>query len=402
MNRSRVAQGRADVDQDPHLLGRRGVVVSYRTLNRYATTELDFGRRQATVPVADCEPGAEVQIDFGRLGMLTDAADGRRRVVHGLIFTAVYSRHMFVWPTYRQTLADVIAGFEAAWEFFGGVFAVVIPDNMKAIVYLLMPPSPGSTTPSGSTPSPVGSQSIPPGSAARGQPRVERMVSVRAVEFLCRRIFSRLDDCRGRAEDMVSRPPGSVSTAPPAAPGRGLRRRRNTPAQAGTEAVFDIPSWTHPKVAPDRHVQVAKALYSVPGELVGKRIAAGAERRFGETVLAPEVVKVHPVVAPGRRHTDPADLPSEVSVYAMRDHNALQRKAAAHGAHVGTYAAAVLEHPLPWTKMRQVYRLLGMVRRHGADAVKDQAVVPWTPKSSTSGSSWPDFRSWWARESGNL
>ena len=116
------------------LLGRRGVVVSYRTLNRYATTELDFGRRQGTVPVADCEPGAEVQVDFGRLGILTDAIDGRRRVVHGLIFTAVYSRHMFVWPTYRQTLADVIAGFEAAWEFFGGVFSVVIPDNMKAIV----------------------------------------------------------------------------------------------------------------------------------------------------------------------------------------------------------------------------------------------------------------------------
>ena len=115
------------------LLGRRGVVVSYRTLHRYATTELGFGQRQATVRVADGEPGSELQVDFG-LGMLTDASDGRRRVVHGLIFTAVYSRHMFVWPTYRQTLGDVIAGFEAAWRFFGGVFAVVIPDNMKAIV----------------------------------------------------------------------------------------------------------------------------------------------------------------------------------------------------------------------------------------------------------------------------
>ena len=38
------------------LLGRRGVVVSYRTLNRYATTELGFGRRQATVPVALASP----------------------------------------------------------------------------------------------------------------------------------------------------------------------------------------------------------------------------------------------------------------------------------------------------------------------------------------------------------
>ncbi len=30
------------------LLGRRGVVVSYRTLHRYATTELGFGQRQTT------------------------------------------------------------------------------------------------------------------------------------------------------------------------------------------------------------------------------------------------------------------------------------------------------------------------------------------------------------------
>jgi hypothetical protein len=87
------------------LLGRGGVVVSDRTLHRYATTELGFGQRQTTVRVADGEPGAEVQVDFGRLGLLTDAEDGRWRVVHGLIFTAVYSRHMFVWPTYRQTLS---------------------------------------------------------------------------------------------------------------------------------------------------------------------------------------------------------------------------------------------------------------------------------------------------------
>lgn len=81
------------------LLGRRGVVVPYRALHRYATTELNFGRRQATVPVADCEPGAEVQVDFGRLGMLTDAVDGLRRVVHGLIFTAVYTNSSKASPT---------------------------------------------------------------------------------------------------------------------------------------------------------------------------------------------------------------------------------------------------------------------------------------------------------------
>jgi hypothetical protein len=109
----------------------------------------------------------------------------------------------------------------------------------------------------------------------------------------------------------------------------------------------------------------------VPGELIGKRIQARADAHSVKLYWRGELIKVHPVMAPGRRHTDPADLPAEVSIYAMRDLNALQRKAAAHGTHIGTYAAAVLEHPLPWTKMRQVYRLLGLVRRHGADAVDD-------------------------------
>ena len=45
-----------------------------------------------------------------------------------------YSRHMFVWLSFTQTLAAVIAGCEAAWGFFGGVFKVLIPDNASAIV----------------------------------------------------------------------------------------------------------------------------------------------------------------------------------------------------------------------------------------------------------------------------
>ena len=122
------------------LLGRRGVVVSYRTLHRYVTTELGFGQRRATVPVVDGEPGSEVQVDFGRLGLIPDPVRGSNRVVHGLIFTAVYSRHTFVYPTHEQTLAEVIAGFEAAWAFFGGVFAVVIPDYVaRHIIRFLCP-----------------------------------------------------------------------------------------------------------------------------------------------------------------------------------------------------------------------------------------------------------------------
>ena len=45
-----------------------------------------------------------------------------------------YSRHMFVWLSFTQTLVAFIAGCEAAWVFFGGVFRVLVPDNAAAIV----------------------------------------------------------------------------------------------------------------------------------------------------------------------------------------------------------------------------------------------------------------------------
>jgi transposase len=355
------------------LLGRRGVVVSYRTLHRYATTELDFGRRQATVPVADCEPGAEVQVDFGRLGLLTEQIDGRRRVVHGLIFTAVYSRHVFVWPTYRQTLHDVIAGFEAAWAFFGGVFAVVIPDNMKAIVAAADATEPRLNDAFREYAQARGFAVDPARvRSPRDKPRVERMVTYVRSNFFAGEHFRDLGDCRERAEQWCSQIAGTRIHGTTRMRPAEVFSAEEAPALApAPDEVFDIPTWTHPKVAPDRHVQIAKALYSVPGELIGKRIDARADTHSVKLYWRGELIKVHPVMAPGRRHTDPADLPAEVSIYAMRDLNALQRKAAAHGDNVGTYAAAVLKHPLPWTKMRQVYRLLGLVRRHGAEAVDD-------------------------------
>ena len=112
-----------------------GVVVPYRTFHRYCVAELGYRPgRATTVRVDDPEPGSEVQIDFGKMGLLFDAATARRRFVYALIFTAAYSRHLFVFLTFSQTLASVIEGCEAAWAFFGGVFKVVIPDNMKAIV----------------------------------------------------------------------------------------------------------------------------------------------------------------------------------------------------------------------------------------------------------------------------
>src|SRR5205823_13993351 len=82
--------------------------------------------------------------------------------------------------------------------------------------------------------------------------------------------------------------------------------------------------------------------------------------------------KAHPRQQPGRRMTDPADLPADKATYAMRDIGSLAGAARRHGDAIGVYAGRLLDTDLPWTKMRQVYRLLGLVRRYGPGPV-DQA-----------------------------
>jgi hypothetical protein len=52
----------------------------------------------------------------------------------------------------------------------------------------------------------------------------------------------------------------------------------------------------------------------------------------------------------------------------MRDLDRLVAAARRHGADVGIYAERLLDDKLPWTRMRAVYRLLGLARRYGDQA----------------------------------
>jgi hypothetical protein len=115
---------------------------------------------------------------------------------------------------------------------------------------------------------------------------------------------------------------------------------------------------------------VDKAIYSVPHHLVGKTLRARRDSTTVKMYLKGELVKVHARKPPGGKSTDPADMPSGKEIYATRDVERLGRMAADHGEAIGVFAAAILDTPLPWTKMRQVYRLLGLVKKWGPERVE--------------------------------
>jgi transposase len=352
------------------LLQRRGIVVPYRTLHRFCVERCGFGKTATTVRVADGEPGMECQLDFGYLGMLADPVSGRRRKVHALIFTAGYSRHMFVWLSFTQTLAAFIAGCEAAWVFFGGVFKVIIPDNASAIVAAADAVNPrftagwldyawhcGFATDAARVRSP------------KDKPKVERAVQYVRGNFFAGEQFTGLADAQARAEAWCRtvagmRIHGTIQARPAevfAAQEAGLLLPLSLP--------YDVPVFTRVKVHRDFHVEIGRALYSAPRDYLGCHLDARADSALVKLFHHGQLVKTHPRQQPGRRVTDPADLPAEKTAYALRDVASLAAAARRHGDAVGVYADRLLDTDLPWTKMRQVYRLLGLVRRYGPGPV---------------------------------
>ena len=76
---------RLKVTRIQELLSARGCAVAYTSLRRFIRKR-NWGRRSVcTVRMADTDPGEVAEADFGRLGMITDPATGKRKVVWALI-----------------------------------------------------------------------------------------------------------------------------------------------------------------------------------------------------------------------------------------------------------------------------------------------------------------------------
>ncbi len=352
------------------LLARQGCQVPYRTLHRFATERCGYRAKTTTVRVNDGEPGVECQIDFALMGAISDPQTGRDRKVHALIFTAVYSRHMFVWLTYAQTLAAVIAGCEMAWAFFGGVFKVLIPDNLKPVVTDADPVNPRLSSGwldyaghagFGTDPARVRSP--------KDKPRVERAVQYVRGNFFAGEVFADLEDAQARAVAWCQERAGMRLHGTTAARPLEVFETEEAPLLLPVPADYDVPVFRRAKVHRDHHIEVGKALYSVPGDYIGQCVDIRADAQLVKIYHRGQLIKTHATTRPGTRSTDPGDLPAEKSAYALRDISRLIRICAGYGTNTGIYAERILDDPLPWTRMRAVYRLIGLVRQYGPDAV---------------------------------
>ena len=186
---------------------------------------------------------------------------------------------MFVWLCFSQTLAALIAGCEAAWVFFGGVFKVLVPDNASAIVADADAVNPrftagwldyaqhcGFATDAARVRSP------------KDKPRVERAVQYVRGNFFAGEAFTGLADAQARAEAWCREHRRDADPRHhPGPPGGGVRRARGRPRCCRARLPYDVPVFTRVKVHRDFHVEVGRALYSAPKEYLGCHLDARAD-----------------------------------------------------------------------------------------------------------------------------
>jgi len=359
------------------LLARQGTPVAYPTLRRFAIAELGFGRTAATVPVADCAPGEEVQLDTGWMTLLEPDLFGKRRRFRAWIFTPVLSRYRFVYPVFHESTATAIEACEAAWVFYDGIFKALIPDNTKAIVQIADPLSPRLTA------------GFLEYAQARGfvvdttrvrrpkdKARVERSVQTVRDDCFAGEPLHTIEQARDHSHRWCEREYGMRRhTRTQRLPKEHFEAvEHGTLLPAPTEP-YDVPLWCEAKVARDHFAQVAKALYTLPTRFIGKTLRVRADRSVVRFYDGAAVVKVHARQPPGGKSIDPNDFPPEKAAYAMRDVAFLQSEAARHGEAIGRLAKALIAGPLPWTRMRQVYALLGLCRRYGDVRVEESCTT---------------------------
>lgn len=350
------------------LLERLGVVVTYSSLYRFAVEHCGFGEKSTTVRVAEVAPGELAEIDFGRLGLIRDGLLERRRVLWALVVTLVYSRHQYIHLTHSQKLQDVIAGLEDAWEFFGGVTARVVLDNLRAAITKADRYDPIFSRVFEEYSRHRGFVIDPaPPAMATGKPHVERQVPYVRESFFRGETFLGRDHAQREAIRWCLDKAGRRI--------HGTTRKRPLEVFESVEKAvleplvgerFDPPRWDQVKVHPDHHIRFGYALYSVPDPYLRKQVDVRGDSRIVRIYYAGELIKTHQTQPPGGRSTDYADYPKEKTAYAMRDPNYMIQLARRRGPNLGAFMTRLLEGDFPWARLRQAQKLIRLADKYGA------------------------------------
>ena len=315
------------------------------------------------------QQGVYSQADFGLLGRIFEGDTEKERKVYALVVTLCYSRHMFVYITFRQDITAVIAGFEASWAYFGGITQLVIVDNCKPAIT-----TPHRTDPvinrsfleyaqaRGFTPDPANI------GHAKGKPIIERIIPYVRDNFFRGEKFLCIGDCSKRAASWCTNTAGTrVHGTTGKVPIIVFEESEKDVLIPYSYYRYDIALWAVCKVHPDHYIRFKNSLYSLPTRYIGKSVDVRGDSALVKIYHNGTLIKVHKTVEAGKRSTDFEDYPAELTPYTLRNPKYQISQGYAKGKAIGAFIEEILTGPYPWHRLRSAQKILRLADRFGAE-----------------------------------
>jgi len=340
---------------------------SYSSVKRFVrrlgcTRPLPFRR-------IEVEPGEEAQVDFGRGPLVIE--DGRRRRTHVLRITLSHSRKSYSEAIYRQTTEAFIRCLENAWRHFGGVPAVLVPDNLKAAVIKADWFDPELNPKIVSFARHYGFAILPTRPASpREKGKIESGVKYVKNNALKGRDFAGLGGLNAHLLHW------ETTVADTRIHGTTKKQVKKVFEEVERPALRPLPDDPFPlfqegrrSVHRDGHIEVARAYYSVPPEYLGHQVWVRYDSRlvriFNDRF---EQIAVHARASLGRFCTERRHIADEKISGVERGVDYLMAKADRIGLEAGRWARAMIEER-GIQGIRVLQGFVGLTRKHSAETV---------------------------------
>lgn len=330
--------------------------------------------RQTIDPVMRQEHRAGERIFVDYAGVTVDIVDPTTGDVRAAqIFVGVLgaSNYTFAEATWTQQLPDWIASHVRMLEYFGGVSALIIPDNLRSAVTSALYYAPEINATYADFATHYGTAILPTRVAApRDKAKVETAVQIVERELLAplrHHRFSSLAELNEavgeRLETLNDRPfqklPGTR---------RSLFAATDRPALRPLPATrYEYAEWRTAKVNIDYHIAVEKHCYSVPYTLVRATVDVRLTATMCEILHQGTRVAAHVRRhTPGGYSTDPAHRPKSHTRHLDWTPSRLVHWGESIGVATGAVVAHILEHkPHPEQGYRACLGLLSLGKRYG-------------------------------------
>jgi transposase len=346
----------------------RGLAASVARDRRYVNANVPEEARRSQVTVWNPHPaeaGEQAQIDYGQLGRWLDPVTGRLRTVWAFVMVLAYSRHMFVRPVLTMDQRAWTECNTAAFEFFAGVPARLVPDNLKTGVDKPDLYDPKINRSYAEMAAHYGCL-IDPARALkpRDKARVERPMPYVRDSFWRGREFASLPQMQAEAARWSLEVAGRRACRPlegaaPAAVFEAVEKEALRPLPSGA---FVLATWATARIGPDIHAQVDKVLYSVPWQHIGKTADVRVTATMVQFFIGGDLVKSHPRKIRGKQ-TDFSDYPPEKIAFHMRTPAWCRKQAAGIGPACGQVIGELLADNALY-RLRSAQGIVGLADRH--------------------------------------